>query len=37
MADAYEHGLIPQRVLVEFAGDLELTEITGKTSIEATK
>jgi 1,4-dihydroxy-6-naphthoate synthase len=29
MADAYEHGLIPQRVPVEFAGDLELTEITG--------
>jgi 1,4-dihydroxy-6-naphthoate synthase len=29
MADAYERGLIPQRVAVEFAGDLELTETTG--------
>jgi 1,4-dihydroxy-6-naphthoate synthase len=29
MADAYERGLIPQRVPVEFAGDPELTETTG--------
>jgi 1,4-dihydroxy-6-naphthoate synthase len=34
MADAYEHGLIPQRVAVEFAGDSELTGITERTSIE---
>ena len=37
MADAYEHGLIPQRVAVEFAGDSELTGITENTSIEASK
>jgi 1,4-dihydroxy-6-naphthoate synthase len=37
MADAYEHGLIPQRVAVEFAGDSELTGITERTSIEARK
>jgi 1,4-dihydroxy-6-naphthoate synthase len=29
MADAYERGLIPQRVQIEFAGDPVLTETTG--------
>jgi len=38
MADAYEHGLIPQRVLVEFAAqDSELTEGTEKIHNEVTK
>ena len=32
MADAYERGLIPQRVPIEFAGDLELTEGTEFTT-----
>ena len=32
MADAYDRGLIPQRVAVEFAGDLELTEGTEFTT-----
>ena len=37
MADAYERGLIPQRVPLEFAGDLELTEGTEKIHNEVTK
>ena len=37
MADAYERGLIPQRVAVEFAGDPELTEGTEKIHNEVTK
>src|SRR5206468_7701391 len=37
LADAYERGLIPQRVPVEFAGDLELTEGTEKCHNEVTK
>jgi 1,4-dihydroxy-6-naphthoate synthase len=38
MADAYEHGLIPQRVPVEFAArDSELTERTEKIHNEVTK
>jgi hypothetical protein len=38
MADAYERGLIPQRVAVEFATqDTELTERTEKIHNEVTK